>query len=370
LSNKPKIVFAVTTDLTYDQRMQRICHSLAQAGWEVLLVGRQRKQSLPLSTTSYRQYRINCFFEKGKLFYLEYNLRLLLFLLPYSTDLIGSIDLDTIVSCLIVSKIRGKQCVFDAHEYFSEVPEVVSRPLTKKVWEWVAKFSIPKVDAAYTVSASLQQLFTQQHQIPFHLIRNISVSQPTPSQEKPSPSPILFYQGALNQGRGLEELINALTRLEKVHLWIAGEGDLSNILREQVKQLQIENRVTFLGYILPEQLKTLTPKATIGLNLLANKGLSYYYSLANKTFDYIHAGIPAIHPNFPEYQQINQKYDIGILVDDLKEATLATAIHTLLNDPDLYQQLQKNCLSAAKELNWRREEQRLIELYQCVFYNG
>lgn len=344
--------------------MQRICQSLAKAGWEVLLVGRQQRQSPPLTTSSYRQHRLSCYFEKGKLFYIEYNLRLLLFLLFSPTPLIGSVDLDTIIPCLIVSKLYGKKCVFDAHEYFSEVPEVVNRPFTKKIWEWVAKWCIPQVDAAYTVSESLQHLFTKKYQLPFHLIRNISVSQPSPTLNKNLTSPILFYQGALNEGRGLMELINIMPKLENVQLWIAGEGDLSRSLRHQVEVLNIAHQVKFLGYVLPKQLRALTPKATIGLNLLENKGLSYYYSLANKTFDYIHAGIPAIHPNFPEYQQLNQTYKIGVLVDDLAAPTLLYAIQSILNNPTLYQQIQQNCLLAAKELNWQKEEERLIDFYQ------
>ena len=269
---------------------------------------------------------------------------------------------------VLVSKLRNKKCVFDAHEYFSEVPEVVDRPWTQKIWKTVAAFCIPKVDAAYTVSASLQTLFSQQHGIPFQLIRNIAIHHSTPSANQVIGQHILFYQGALNEGRGLEALISAMPKVENAVLWIAGEGDLSKSLRQQVQDLGIAKKVQFLGYVLPEQLKKLTPQATIGLNLLANKGLSYYYSLANKTFDYIQAGIPAIHPNFPEYQQLNQEYSIGILVNDLKEVTLVEAIHKLTTDHDLYQQLHQNCIQAAAELSWQQEEKRLIQLYQKLSY--
>jgi len=141
--------------------MQRICYSLATNGFNVLLVGREKSSSIALLPTPYQQKRIKCWFEKGKLFYLEYNLRLFFLLMTMPVDIISSVDLDTLLPAVLVSKIKSKACVFDAHEYFTEVPEVVNRPLTKKVWNLVANSLIPRVDIAYTVSQSLQSLFSQ-----------------------------------------------------------------------------------------------------------------------------------------------------------------------------------------------------------------
>jgi len=343
--------------------MQRICYSLAANGFTVLLIGRVKSASIPLETTIYQQKRINCWFEKGKLFYLEYNLRLFFLLMRRPVDIISSVDLDTILPVVLASKFRSKICAFDAHEYFTEVPEVVNRPLTKKIWSSLAYSLIPRVDLAYTVSQSLQALFSQLYNRPFHLIRNISVSIPAKVPSIPIQQ-ILLYQGALNAGRGIEELLIAIKDIANIQLWIAGEGDLSDQLRQVCKELAITEKVHFWGYLQPKELRALTAKATIGINILENKGLSYYYSLANKTFDYIHAGIPAIHSNFPEYQLLNAQYEIGILVDDLSPTTLKKAILQLIEDRDYYEKLQQNCVVAAQSLNWEKEEQRLIELYK------
>ena len=76
-------------------------------------------------------------------------------------------------------------------------------------------------------------------------------------------------------------------------LWLVGEGDLSVKLRELVKSYKLDQKVKFKGYLKPTELPEITAKATIGLNLLENTSLNYYYSLANKAFDYIQAEIPA-----------------------------------------------------------------------------
>ena len=75
------IYFTVTNDLSYDQRMQKICGSLAQAGYKTTLVGRKLKSSQPLTQRAFQQKRISCIFNKGKLFYAEYNFRLFFYLL-------------------------------------------------------------------------------------------------------------------------------------------------------------------------------------------------------------------------------------------------------------------------------------------------
>ena len=105
----PRIIFTVINDLTYDQRMHRICSTLAKNGFQVLLVGRKLKTSIAFEPEPYEQQRMHLIFTKGKLFYLEYNLRLFFFLLFKSFDIVCGIDLDTILPCYFISKIRNKK---------------------------------------------------------------------------------------------------------------------------------------------------------------------------------------------------------------------------------------------------------------------
>jgi len=111
-----RLFFTVTNDLTYDQRMHRICGSLSAAGYDVTLIGRKRKSSLPLQEKKFRQHRIPCWFDKGKRFYLEYNIRLFFYLLRKRMDAVCAIDLDTILPCLYISKLKKIPRVYDAHE--------------------------------------------------------------------------------------------------------------------------------------------------------------------------------------------------------------------------------------------------------------
>lgn len=361
-----RLICTVTNDLTYDQRMIRICSSLSRAGYEVWLVGRELPASKPLRKQAFQQYRLRCRFQSGKLFYLEYNLRLLYWLYRQQFDALCAVDLDTLLPAFWWCRLRKKPLVYDAHEYFTETPEVVRRPLVQKVWESVAELCIPRLQYAYTVGEILAEQFAERYGTPFAVIRNLPVRrEETAPVSKPQP-PVILYQGALNEGRGLETAIAAMQQIDNAQLWLAGEGDLSEKLRQQAKALDLEEKVRFLGYLPPHELQELTPQASIGLNLLENKGLSYYYSLANKTFDYLQAGVPAIHMDFPEYTQLHKQHPAFLLLEELSAETLAGQLRRLLEDQVLYDQLRYACQAAADELNWEREEEKLLAFWKEV----
>jgi glycosyltransferase involved in cell wall biosynthesis len=356
-----RLVYTVTNDLTYDQRMIRICSSLARAGHEVLLVGRMLKTSQPLESMLFKQHRLRCWFNKGFAFYAEYNIRLFFYLLFKKFDIYGAIDLDTILPNLLVAKMKFKKCIYDAHEYFTEVPEVENRWLVKAFWGLVARLCIPWVNAAYTVSQSLADIFHKKYRKPFAVIRNLPLKNIAERQEKPA-TPIIIYQGALNEGRGLEELIEAMPKVH-ARCILVGEGDLSAQLRDLVDRLNLNHKIEFMGYVKPQHLKAITQQASIGYNVLQLKGLSYYYSLSNKFFDYIQCGIPSVSSPFPEYKTITKKYGVGTTCD-CEPLALATAINNILDDAAVYQKMVSACYAAAEIFNWEEEEKKLLAIYE------
>lgn len=364
----PCLYFAVTTDLNYDQRMQRICSSLAEAGYEVRLIGRQWSSSRPLVPQPYQQHRLQCWFQRGKLFYLEYNLRLLLYLLPRRAAVWCAIDLDTALPVWLRARLGGQPFVYDAHELFTEVPEVVARPAVQRMWRWVERFIVPRAKLVYTVGPALARVFEERYGRPVEVVRNISRLSEAALPPTPKAAPAagyILYQGALNAGRGLEALLEAMPQVAG-RLVVCGEGDLSESLRARAAALGLlaSGQVEFRGFVLPDVLREVTRNAGLGVMLLENQGLSYYYSLANKFFDYLHAGIPQVVVDFPEYRALNDRYDVAEIVPNLEPTTLAATLNYLLRDnPARYQQLAENCRLARRELSWQHEEKHLLALY-------
>ncbi len=360
-----KIIFSVTNDLSYDQRMHRIASSLAEAGYDVLLVGRKLKKSESVKSRPFAQKRLSCFFTSGFLFYAEYNLRLFLFLVFQTADIVCAIDLDTILPVYLVTAIKNQKRVYDAHELFSELTEIVTRPLIHKIWLAIERFAVPKFTEGYTVNGSIAEELLKRYGVKYRVIRNLPEKIFFEKTLGTTDERFLIYQGAVNEGRCFEALIPAMKDVN-TRLVICGTGNFLQKARELVRQNFLELKIEFRGNLLPEQLKQLTPQAYAGITLFESTGMNQYYSLANRFFDYMMAGIPQLCVNYPEYAAINGQFEVAYLVNNNQRATIAAALNNLLLNNVLYENLRSNCLEARQIFNWEREEQILLDFYKTL----
>lgn len=357
-----RLVFTVTNDLNYDQRMDRICSSLSQAGYNILLIGRNSTE--PLIKKKFAQKRINCLFRKGKLFYIEFNTRLFFYLLFAKLDLVCAIDLDTILPCYFISILKKKKRVYDAHELFSEMKEVVSRPGIYRFWKAIEKKFVPRFPIGYTVNTYIRDLLKQDYGVQYENIRNIPLLKSDSIQS--ATQNFIIYQGAVNHGRSFETLIPAFQWID-TPLFVYGVGNFFEEARKLVRQYKLEDKVFLKGSLKPDELNKITPEALFGITLFENQGLSNYYSLANRFFDYMHAGIPQICVDYPAYREINNQFKVAILINDLTSQSLATVVNDLLKNKDLQNELKRNCLPAREVFNWQTEEEKLVNFYRSLF---
>ncbi len=356
-----RIVLTVTTDLNFDQRMRRIAGSLAEAGYDVLLIGRQKLKSLPLTEMPYAQKRLYCFFQQGPLFYAEFNIRLFVFLLFTKMHAICAIDLDTILACLFVSKLKGEKRVYDAHELFCEMDEIVSRPNIYKIWKAIEKFAVPKFKVGYTIGECYAEEFKRMYALNYGVVRNATKLMPHSNQNLAQH--YILYQGAVNEGRSFETLIPAMENVN-ARLIVCGEGNFYQQAKQLVAQHGLEDKVIFKGYIEPEQLKNYTKEAYVGITLFTDRGKSNYLSMANRFFDYMHAGVPQLCMNYPEYKKVNEQYEIALLIQEPSVEQIANALNKLLEDKTLYNRLRENCFKAREIYSWQAQEKTLLQIYK------
>jgi glycosyltransferase involved in cell wall biosynthesis len=360
--------------------MQRICGSLAKNGYQVLLVGRSIKGQPALSEQPFEQHRLRCWSSKGPLMYLEFNLRLLLFLLFRPTDLFCAIDLDTILPVYFASLIRGKKRVYDAHEYFTQQKEVMSRPAIQKIWKAIEAFSLRRFPLGYTVNHWIAGAFQAEYGVNYAVVRNLprltDAAKAMANGEvlpigKPSPQasgeqPFFIYQGAVNHGRCFETLIPAMQEVATA-LRIYGTGNFINETLSIINKQLLDNKVSVINPQEPAILQRITPEAFAGITLFEAQGHNQYHSLANRFFDYMMAGIPQLCVDYPEYRAINQEWEIALLIADTQPQTIAAGMNKLLADSVLYLRLKQNCLKARTVLNWESEEQVLLAFYRNIF---
>lgn len=357
------LVFTVTNDLTYDQRMIRICGSLAKAGYPVTLVGRKMKGSADPLPQQFRQVRLNCFFVKGPGFYAEYNLRLFLWLLFSKQALICAIDLDTVLPCYFISLLKRIPRVYDAHELFCEMQEIVERPRIYRIWKKIEAFTVPKFRFGYTVNEPIATEFNRMYGSAFRVIRNVPMLKDLVIP--PKPAPYILYQGAVNEGRSFETLIPAM-KMVNAKLIIAGDGNFMHQAQALVKENGLEEKVEFTGRVIPRQLVDITTNAYIGVTLFEKTGLSNYYSLANRYFDYLHAAVPQLCVDYPVYHELNREKPVALLIASLEPEIIAANLNLLLTNDVLYKELQQNCLYQRQQHHWQQEEKQLTDYYKLI----
>jgi|YNPMSStandDraft_1061717.scaffolds.fasta_scaffold00052_13 glycosyltransferase involved in cell wall biosynthesis len=365
-------IVSVTNDLIADHRVHKTCLLLGEMNYDVTLVGRKLNTSFHVNR-NYKTKRFKLFFNKKFLFYAEYNIRLFVFLLFKKADLLVSNDLDTLPANFIASKIKRVPLIYDSHEYFTEVPELIKRQRIKKIWQYIEKKIVTRLNFGITVNESIAEIYTNKYNIPFYAIKNVpSINNLTNNFDKTVSLPfsdelkyILLYQGSLNIGRGLEKLIKAMKLLNNRYvLFIIGIGDIENELKKKVKTHNLSDRIIFFGKIPFENLKQITAKAHLGFSIEENLGLNYYYALPNKIFDYIHAEVPIICSDFPEMKKIIETYNIGISVSVKDEYHLAELINNALSNKEQYLFWKENCKIAKKELNWEIEKEKLKKIIE------
>lgn len=340
--------------------MNRICTALAESGHRVTLVGRMRKNSLPLTPRPYRQVRLNPYVEKGFLFYAVYNIQLFFYLLTRKMDAVCAIDLDTILPCYLVSLLRKKKRVYDAHELFCEMKEISSRPGIYKVWKAIEKMTVPHFKLGYSVNHFITERLKEMYGVDYLVIRNMPLYVPRAPQ---TPGNFILYQGAVNEGRCFEALIPAMQWID-TPLWIAGDGNFMSQAKALVTQYGVTDKVQFKGMLPPDELRQLTPKAQVGFTLFEPDAASNYYSLANRFFDYIHAGVPQVCVDFPAYREIYNQFPIGVLISHITPEGIATAVNSILRDPAGAARMQDACKKAAAVYNWQHESNSLVKYYQ------
>lgn len=364
MNEKKHIILTVTSDPNYDQRMIRICTSLHNAGYQVTIVGRERPNSKPLIERPYKQVRLKQRIDSGKLFYLTYNIKLLFFLLFKKMDAVCAIDLDTILPVYYASRVRGIKRVYDAHELFCEIEEVASRPSIQKMWYAIERHTVPNFPYGYTVNQSYVDEYRRMYRVNYEIVRNATVLKPLAIPEKEDK--YILYQGAVNHGRCFDELIAAMVDVN-AKLIICGEGNYFDEAQAMTKKLGLENKVIFKGYIPPDQLRAYTLKAYVGITLFVATSRSNELSLANRFFDYMHNGVPQLCVAYPEYERINEQFEIAKLIKEVTPKSIAAALNEMIEDEGQYKKMQQNCLKAREEYCWQNEEVRLLSVYRKLF---
>lgn len=365
-------IVSVINDLVTDQRVDRACRAILKKGYQVTLVGRIQAKSLTMNDRPYATHRMRLLFSRGPVFYLEYQIRLFLFLLYRKSDLLWANDLDTLLPNFLISKLKKSAIIYDSHELFCEVPELLSNPKKRNTWKRLERWIFPKLDKIITVNQSIANIYSHEYEKEIKVVRNIPLKrklEDLKTREElglPEGKKIIILQGAgINMQRGSEEAVEAMQWVDNAILLIVGSGDVIEQLKQMRVDLALEEKVMITGKVPYEKLAQYTQIADLGLSFDKDTNLNYRFSLPNKLFDYIHADVPVLVSNLVEIVRIVKDYQIGDVIENHEPKYIAKKMQECFSNKKRYFTWTKNLKKAQSELTWDTEERKIIELIEA-----
>jgi len=360
--SKKKVITSAFSNLYTDQRIEKVCRTLYENGYEIELIGNDWNGAEEMSRP-YPFSRIQLISKSLKTAYFEFNWKLYHQLNKKAdkNTILHANDLDALLPNYLMAKKLNIPLIFDSHEIFSEMPAIQGK-MSQKLWRCLEKTIVPKIKLMITASSGYANWFKTRYGI------NPVVVQNTPgklnfnqgiSENNPK---ILLYQGAINPFRGIDKAILAMHHLENVIFKIAGDGPRKTEYEELVIKENLQHKVRFLGKLHPDDLREITLNVDCGMSIEENGGESYYYSLPNKVLDCIQARVPLILSNLPEMLNIKNQFDVGEIIKNHQPLSIAEAIKTVLNKGR--ENYQAELEKAADALCWENEEVKLLQVFE------
>jgi len=222
-----------------------------------------------------------------------------------------------------VKQKTGAGLVYDAHELETET--IGLKGAKKRLFSYLERRFIRECGAVICVSDSIADWYARHYGITRPaVVRNIPDLRNQAGfigsdviRDRfhiPRQDLIFIYQGGLAPGRRVEQMLRIFSRLQpNRHLVFMGFGPLEPIIKEATS---LRPNIHLVPAVPPEEVLKYSASADVGIVGVENSCLSYYFSLPNKMFEYLLAGIPVLVPDYPEMRRVIDTHGCGWVVPD------------------------------------------------------
>ncbi len=377
------IIVTVISDLATDYRVHKICQTLHENGFRVILTGSSNNGSLPVKLRDYQTNRLKTWFGSSFLFYLEFNTRLFFKLFRENAGIYLGNDLDVMPATMLMARLKNKPIVYDSHEYFLGMAGLDKKPIRRSIWKFIETRVFSNLKYMYTVSDSIRNLYLRNYHGKLSVVRNLPLKEPivqvltmeekewikSIDQKIPENKNLIIFQGAgINESRGAEELVYSMRFLDSTnfHLLILGGGDVFEKLKKIIDQNHLSEKITLVSKVPFTLLCHFTRKAQLGVSIDKPIVQNHKYSLPNKLFEYLHAGVPVLASRLVEQEKIISHYDVGGFIEEHSPEHIAQRIKEIFETPGLLDRWKRNTLKVREELNWENESKIVLDIFKQV----
>jgi glycosyltransferase involved in cell wall biosynthesis len=285
-------------------------------------------------------------------------------------DFVISSDLPGLVGASIAARKLGVPHVHDCHELY--LGSTTIGAIERTILSPIERFYMRRAGALVFVNESIRQEYSDRYGVTGEVVRNCAEQGDTRPGEDlcgligVAPSVrLVLYQGGFSVGRGLDVVIEAVRGFpDDTHLVMMGYGPLEQELREIAVAHAVDDRVTFVAAVPPEQLLSTTASASVGLVPYQPVSANNRLALPNKIFEYTAVGLPVVVSDLPELARIANQ-GVGLTYDPFDPIDLARAVTEILS-PGVIEDAQAASRNWGRENTWELEQRKLIELWKHV----
>ncbi|MEE9429834.1 MAG: glycosyltransferase [Melioribacteraceae bacterium] len=370
MSNQKKIVIAFLGNAYHDSRVVNLIDSLEQENYKVKTISfdwKTKDFKTQLGETSIHKL------DKSKSslsFYFNFFFLLIKNLLKHKAQIYFAEDIYTLPVVYYFAKLNKAKVYYNSREIYAHLAGLRNKGLIQSIIARVERTFIHKVDAVLVTGQMDAEYLEEAYGIEnLVVVRNLPKYKkeiiPIDLREKLKISKeekIILYQGVILEGRGILYLIKLLDKTNNAHFVIVGDGEFRKEFEKYANDSTVKNRVHFIGAVKHEELLSYTVVADIGVSLIENISISYYYALPNKLFEYIMAGVPILSSKLPQMEKVVEEYKVGQCVDMTNDDEVVQTLNKMLGNNELLKEYSTNCKKAAKELNWEVEFEEIKHL--------
>ncbi len=375
-----RIVMLVRNAYTHDTRVEKEARTLIEAGFEVTVVA-DAAPGLPERETRDGSSVIRVPRTAAAipgLRFLLHEWRLARRLTELRPTYLHAHDSNALLAVATAAGRLGVPFVLDAHElWLGRPPRDRPAPYRFAFRAWytvLERLLVPRAAAVVTVSPPIARHLERRYRLrTVELVPNYpDIGRPLERREIrdlvpgiPPSAPIVLHLGAYLPDRGLDQVVEALVTVEQAHLVVLGAGSRAPTLAELAARLGIGNRVHLVPPVPSDEVIDYSASATVGIAPIVPTTLNNAYSLPNKLFQYMAAGVPVLASALPQLTEIVEGSDAGVTVDTRDVPALGAALRSLLRDPDRLGQMGRNARRAVEErYSWERSATTLRSVYE------
>jgi glycosyltransferase involved in cell wall biosynthesis len=297
-------------------------------------------------------------------------------------DVLHAHDSNALLPVARAARRLGVPFVYDAHDLWTGRPRRgrsrLYFALSQRYFRWLEARLLPRAAAHLTVSPPIARYLERAYRLPeVTLVPNYPPAEGFGQRRElrslpggdliPMGADTILYLGGLMAERGIEQLVRAVPAIPSAHLVLLGGGSLAGAIRALADEVGAADRVHLLGPVPPDEVVAYAASATIGVSPIIPSCLNYRYSLPNKLFQYMAAGIPVVASDFEQVREVVVGRDAGLTVPMTDPAAIAGALQALLADPATRARMGRNGRAAIEQdLNWEHSAQALLGAYRSL----